>query len=270
MKTLLENITFVKGVEYLIVVAFCLGFIAFWILVHNREIEAKKIVSVAIPLSLIFSGAAVVLATNGSQEPVANTTVQESAIPEYYSNGSPATITAHSSAEWLNVSSPEYLAITYGPAVKFHQLMSDKVSCKTCHHNSGNEVRACKDCHSTPFNPQNSSMPGLKAAYHQRCMDCHKEVFNGPESCTHCHDGEATGSLAVSAPDRPHGLTWETCSRCHTNGIPGGGQEAKIVYHDNCLKCHTKGIAGAAAVPADHAGRASSTCQGCHKPTGGG
>ncbi len=270
MKTLLENITFVKGVEYLIVVAFCLGFIAFWILVHNREIEMKKIVSVAIPLSLVFSGAAVVLATTGSQEPAANTTVPDSAIPEYYGNGSPATIAAHGSSEWLNVSNQEYLAITSGPAVKFHQIMSDKVSCSTCHHNSGNEIRACKDCHSTPFNPRNSSMPGLKAAYHQKCMDCHKEVFNGPQSCTKCHNGETPGSLAVSAPDRPHGLTWENCSRCHTDGIPGGGQAAKIVYHDNCLQCHTKGIAGAAVVPADHAGRASSTCKGCHKPSGGG
>src|SRR5574337_962707 len=64
MKTLLEYITFIKGVEYLIVVAFGFGFIAFWLLVHNRQIEAKKIVSIVIPLSLIFSGAAVVLATN--------------------------------------------------------------------------------------------------------------------------------------------------------------------------------------------------------------
>ncbi|MCX9009918.1 MAG: cytochrome c3 family protein [Candidatus Methanoperedens sp.] len=269
MKTLLEYITFIKGVEYLIIVAFGFGFIAFWLLVHNRQIEAKKIVSIAIPMSLIFGGAAVVLATSGGSESAANTTSQEPAFPEYYSNGSPATITSHNPDKWLNVNNSEYLAITYGPAVEFHQVMSNKISCKTCHHNSGDEIHACKDCHSTPFNPDNSSKPGLKAAYHQRCMFCHKEIFGGPESCTKCHTGGVPISAAVSAPARPHELTWETCTRCHSEGIPGGGQQMKIVYHDNCLKCHTKGIGGAAKVPDDHAGRASNTCQGCHKPKGG-
>ena len=269
MKTLLENITFVKGVEYLIVVAFGFGFIAFWLLVHGREKELKKVVSAVIPLSLIFAGAAFVLATNGNPEPDAAPRALESAFPEYYSNGSPATITSHNLEKWLRVNDSEYRAITYGPAVKFHQVMSDKVSCQTCHHNSGDEIRACKDCHNIPFNPQNSSKPGLKAAYHQRCMSCHKEVFGGPESCTVCHTGGAPVSGAVSAPARPHQLTWETCIKCHKDGIPGGGQEMKIVYHDNCLKCHTTGIAGAAKVPADHAGRTGSTCQGCHKSSGG-
>src|SRR5574337_1483132 len=112
MKTLLEYITFIKGVEYLIVVAFGFGFIAFWLLVHNRQIEAKKIVSIVIPLSLIFSGAAVVLATNEGSEPTANATDQEPAFPEYYSNGSPAIITSHNPDKWLNVNNSEYLAIT--------------------------------------------------------------------------------------------------------------------------------------------------------------
>lgn len=33
----------------------------------------------------------------------------------------------------------------------------------------------------------------------------------------------------------------------------------------DCLICHQTGIAGAKAVPADHAGRANSTCTACHK-----
>lgn len=269
MKTLLEYITFTKGVEYLIVVAFGFGFIAFWLLVHNRHIEAKRIVSIVIPLSLVFSGAAVVLATNGGSGPTEITAVQETEYPEYYSNGTPATITPHNPDKWLNVNDSEYLAITYGPAVEFHQVMSNKVSCTTCHHNSNGEVRACKECHSAPFNPENSSKPGLKAAYHQRCMDCHREDFGGPQSCTSCHTGGKSASTAVVAPARPHELTWENCARCHGDGIPNGGQQMKVVYHDNCLKCHVKGTAGAAKIPADHAERAGSTCQGCHKPAGG-
>ncbi len=270
MRTLLENITFVKGVEYLIIVAFCFGFIALWLMVHTKEKEAmRRLVSLLIPASLIFGGAAIVIASYFNPDIAAVPAANESTLLESYSNSSPVSIAAHNPGKWLQVNNSEYLSISYGPATEFHQVMINKVSCKTCHHNSGDEIRACKDCHERPFNPENSSMPGLKAAYHQRCMSCHKEVFGGPESCTFCHTGGILASANITAPARPHQLTWKNCSKCHKDGIPGGGQQMIIVYHDSCLKCHTKGIAGAAKVPEDHAGRASNTCQGCHKPSGG-
>ncbi len=260
MKTLLENITFVKGIEYLIVVAFGFGFIALWLLVHTGEKDGmKRIVSLVIPLSLIFGGAAAVVSTHADPDTASN-------VPGMIENQS-AAIPAHIH-EWLSVNNSEYLSITYGQATKFHQVMSEKVSCSVCHHNSGDEIHACRDCHDAPFNPHNSSKPGLKAAYHQRCMSCHREKFAGPGSCTECHTGDTKVSAVVQAPQRPHSLTWETCGKCHKNGIPGG-QVSKIVYHDSCLKCHTEGVGGAAKVPADHAGRAGNTCQGCHKPAGG-
>lgn len=69
MNTLLEYMTFVKGVEYLIVIAFCFGFIALWMLVNTREKETmKKVVSAVIPLSLVFGGAAIVFATYGNSD----------------------------------------------------------------------------------------------------------------------------------------------------------------------------------------------------------
>jgi len=40
----------IKGVEYLIVIAFCLGFIALWILVSMDKMGISKIVSFVIPL----------------------------------------------------------------------------------------------------------------------------------------------------------------------------------------------------------------------------
>ncbi len=271
MKTLLEYITFVKGIEYLIVVAFCFAFIALWILVHSKEkIGMTGVVSVVVPLSLIFGCAAIVVASNGSAEGTVASTVPETVTPGDHINTSLPAVTATSQDKWLRVNESEYLSIKYGPATKFHQIMSNKVSCVTCHHNSGDEIHACKDCHDRPFNPHESNMPGLKAAYHQRCMECHKEDFaDGPKSCVKCHTGETANSTVVSAPDRPHGLTWETCSKCHKDGIPNGGGDSKIVYHDSCLKCHAKGIGGANIVPADHAGRGSNTCSGCHKPAGG-
>ncbi|VVB95750.1 Class III cytochrome C family protein [uncultured archaeon] len=260
MKTLLENITFVKGIEYLIVVAFCFGFIALWILVQSREKTIGKVVAAVIPLALLFGGAAIVVASNDTPEATAVPVTGEI---------SPENISVDPfGAGTFRVNDSEYLAIKYGPATEFHKVMSSKVACTKCHHNSGDEVHACRDCHNAPSDPHDSSKPGLKAAYHQLCISCHKEDFGGPESCTKCHTGETKDSI-IQAPARPHELTWETCNRCHKDGIPNGGKEAKIVYHDSCLKCHSNGVAGAAKVPADHAGRSATTCQGCHKAAGG-
>lgn len=266
MKTLLEYITFVKGIEYLIVVAFCFAFIALWMLVNTKEKEVLKMVSLFVPLSLIFGGAAVVVSSYDTTD-VTYANTSEAALTDIA--GNPAMIDLQDKDTWFRVNSSEYLSIKYEQATDFHKAMSGKVGCTTCHHNSGDEIHACKDCHGAPFNPHNASMPGLKAAYHQRCLSCHKEDFgSGPESCTKCHSGVIQTSSIISAPPRPHQLTWETCTRCHQNGIPGG-QVSRIVYHDSCLKCHAKGIGGAAIVPEDHAGRAGNTCQGCHKPIGG-
>ena len=268
MNTLLEFITFVKGVEYLIVIAFCFGFIALWILVNSRDkMGMSKIVSFVIPLSLVFGGGAIVLTSHDTSEVAASPNVSDVKVTIQPGNFEPVALSSNNA--WPTVNESEYLSIKYGPATSFHNVMSEKVSCKTCHHNSGDEIHACKDCHNSPANPHDSTKPGLKAAYHQLCISCHTEKFGGPESCTNCHTGEVKKSSVVSAPDRPHQLTWDTCSRCHKNGIPNGGVESKIVFHDSCLNCHSKGIAGAAIVPADHAGRAVNTCQGCHKPIGG-
>ena len=266
MNTLLEFMTFVKGVEYMIVIAFCFGFIALWILVNSRDkMGMSKIVSFVIPLSLVFGGGAIVLTSHDTSEVAPNVT---DAIVDIQPVNSQQVVLASNNG-WPTVNKSEYLTIKYGPATAFHDVMSEKVSCTTCHHNSGDEIHACKDCHDSPANPHDSTKPGLKAAYHQLCISCHKDEVSGPDSCIKCHTGEAKAATVVSAPARPHQLTWDTCNRCHKNGIPNGGVESKIVYHESCLKCHSTGIAGAAIVPADHAGRSGTTCQGCHKPIGG-
>jgi hypothetical protein len=264
MTTFLEYIKFIKGIEYLIVIAFCFGFIALWLLVQNKENVMKKAVSVVIPLSLIFGGMAVVVDTHADPD----TNATDVIVPLNHTDINSAAALPASQDKLFRVNNSEYLSITYGPATKFHQVMINKASCKTCHHNSGDEIHACKDCHDAPFNPHDPNKPGLKAAYHELCISCHKDAFNGPESCAKCHTSGSKVTTAVPAPARPHQLTWETCSRCHKSGIPGG-QVSKIVYHDSCLKCHTKGIGGAAIIPEDHAGRSGNTCQGCHKPAGG-
>ncbi len=271
MKTLLEYMTFVKGVEYLIVVAFCFAFIALWILVHSKEKAAmSRVVSIVLPLSLVFGGGAIVLSASEAPDNASVINISDAIVPAQTVNTE--NVIAASDNGWMKVNESEYLFIKYGQATQFHSIMSEKVSCTTCHHNSGDEIHACKDCHDSPTNPHDSTKPGLKAAYHQRCIECHKAEFSGPDSCTTCHTGEvkenAVVPAIVPAPNRLHQLTWDTCIRCHPKGIPNGKVETKIVYHDSCLKCHSKGIGGAALEPADHAGRAANTCQGCHKPAG--
>ncbi len=269
MNTLLEFMRFVKGVEYMIVIAFCFGFIALWILVNSRDkMGMSKIVSFVIPLSLVFGIGAVALTSSDTSDIAAAPNVSDVQVAIEQGNIEPVSLSSND--VWPTVNKSEYLSIQYGPATEFHNVMSEKVSCKTCHHNSGDEIHACKDCHDSPANPHDSTKPGLKAAYHERCKSCHPEDFSsGPDSCIKCHTGQVKASAVVSAPNRPHQLTWDTCNRCHLKGIPNGGVESKIVYHDTCLKCHSTGVAGAALVPADHAGRDGKTCQGCHKPAGG-
>ena len=247
MRTLLENITLVKGVEYFIVIAFCFGFIALWILVHAGREKQKKIVAFAIPLALIFAGGAIALNKYFSSDLVAEANTQD--------DGN----ISNAQSEQLSINS-EYFSISYGPATEFHKVMSDKIACTECHHN-GKEIKPCKDCHSTPFNLSNPNKPGLKAEYHERCISCHRAKFDGPDSCALCHTGK---TLQITVP-KLHSLTWENCNKCHSDN-----KESNIVYHNNCLTCHTKNdVTGAAKMPDNHAGRTLDTCQGCHKPKGG-
>jgi len=242
MRTLLENITMVKGVEYFIVIAFCFGFVALWILVHTDRGTKKKILMALIPLALIFAGGAIALNKYFSEDLTAEATAQNNIIEN----------------SQLNINE-DYFAINYGPATEFHKVMSDQITCTECHHNS-KEIQPCKNCHDKPFNLSNDDKPGLKAAYHQRCISCHENKFNGPDSCSHCHTGK---TLQITVPTL-HPLTWENCSKCHSDN-----KESKIVYHDNCLTCHTKSATGAVKMPTNHEGRTVDTCQGCHKPKGG-
>lgn len=270
METLVEYLTYIKGLGYLLVVAFLFAFITFWLMVHTKNKEIVKILQVMVVIWLAF-GIASALVTKirdktATADAVLEPAITEPVFPEYYGNGTPATITAHRVEKWLGVNRTEYLAISYGSAAHFHKVMSTKIGCTDCHHNSGDEIHTCKDCHDAPFNPENMSKPGLKAAIHNRCMYCHREIFVGPEGCKLCHTKDSPVSVAIQTPARPHQLTWEDCTRCHTR-IPGG-QEIKIVYHDFCIKCHTIGIAGATKLPSDHAGLTSDICKGCHKPIG--
>lgn len=223
MHTLLELIKLTKGIEYLIAIAFLIAFIAFWQWMNHT---GKGLATRVIPLLIVVVG------LGG----LATTCISSSAG------------TAPPSTAKLTVDTAHYLANIYGPA-KFaaHEMGPDVVSCQTCHHySSDGSPRPCSECHASPSASEKSSKPGLKAAYHQRCLGCHKESFSGPMTCTTCHTEkiEAAEFKKVTAPRVPHSL---------------------LDRYGNCLTCH--GPEGALPVPGNHSGHANVICLGCHKPS---
>lgn len=79
-------------------------------------------------------------------------------------------------------------------------------SCARCHKNSGPaDVVACRDCHSEKrFEAEylkkleenttlyHTQKPGLKGAYHLKCMGCH-EKMGAPNGCQDCHGRNDAG-----------------------------------------------------------------------------
>jgi len=114
MKTLIEYITFVKGVEYLIVIAFCFAFIALWILVHSKERAAmSRVVSIVLPLSLVFGGGAVVLSASDAPDNASVINMSDVIVP--VQTVSAENVTSASNG-WMKVNESEYLFIKYGQA----------------------------------------------------------------------------------------------------------------------------------------------------------
>lgn len=63
--------------------------------------------------------------------------------------------------------------------------------CQGCHHNAPASTQPikCGSCHINQTQDKESSMPGIKGAYHMQCMGCHKEMgIEKPASCTDCHN----------------------------------------------------------------------------------
>ncbi len=269
MNTILELITLTKGVEYLIAIAFLFGFIAYWQFVYHR---GKGLIVRIVPVIVLTLGFGALASTCVMRDVATATVPTTSVVPL--------------------LSSP-VLVDMYGPASFDHVLhQSITQDCTVCHHYSGGNIQPCKDCHATPFNPDNLNKPGIAHVFHLRCISCHMENQMGPTECTMCHNEAAVPPLPVTHP-----LTGvENCPSCHEDGVSGVPQlpadhtdatsgvcqlchkpvvkEAALatsrlphetIGRENCLLCHGEGIGGAAKVPIDHAGRTNETCLLCHK-----
>jgi hypothetical protein len=259
-------------VEYLIAIAFLLAFVLFWFVVHHRG--SGLLVRVGpLAVGVVAMGA------------LASTCVmQQAAIPA-----------AAVPAAEIPVLQAPVLGEMYGPATFDHKLHQAIVSdCTTCHHNSGNQIPPCSQCHTNSTDSAELGKPELAHVYHLRCISCHIEEQKGPSECSGCHQQAAVEPLSIShpltargdclachagrisgvpeVPQDHRGASNSVCQLCHTpspektsvNAVPHA-----VDGWQNCLLCHGEGIGGAIKVPGtDHAGRTNETCLACHVPTG--
>ena len=111
----------------------------------------------------------------------------------------------------------------YGP-VRFMHAKHAAVTgdCLTCHHRrpkdpAASETLRCSACHQEAFNAKLPGRPGLKAAYHQRCLGCHAERNRGPVGCIDCHAKKVPDHKnLVKLPENPPPTqVTRECLRCH-------------------------------------------------------
>jgi len=57
------------------------------------------------------------------------------------------------------------------------------IECGSCHHILEKKPKACKSCHTKPY----KNTPGLRGAYHRKCLACHSKMKKGPLKCIVCH-----------------------------------------------------------------------------------
>jgi len=172
--TLLGFMKFTKGVEYLIAIAFILGFIGFWQVLHRR---GRGLATRLIPVVVLV----------GSFGALAYSCISSQAI---------ATITSPPET----FSRSPVLTETYGPAAfphSLHQRILEGNNCLICHHHGVSKYSypSCRECH-TPsleleleLGKEALEKPDLTRAYHLRCIGCHRERGAGPVDCRGCHAG---------------------------------------------------------------------------------
>ena len=102
-----------------------------------------------------------------------------------------------------------------------------------------------------------------------------KHEIAGKEQCLACHGAKGVSPMPSNHEGRPQ----ESCLVCHKPGPtptpgaakPSSGTPPAIPHalegRDKCDMCHA-GAGSLKPVPADHAGRANTTCTACHKPVG--
>ncbi len=108
-------------------------------------------------------------------------------------------------------------------------------NCTSCHHRVpqfegdkiGEKIKfdhleekdpvSCRECHSQPLQADSILRPGIKGAFHQRCLDCHMEEQAGPTNCHSCHGRHVpdhTPHISNTQNPTPQEITTQ-CLECH-------------------------------------------------------
>ncbi len=186
-----------------------------------------------------------------------------------------ASVSPGASADMIRLGA---LSTVYEPLAFTHDKhMEIGSDCTVCHHHSGQETPRCGSCHGAG-GAGAKNIPGLKDAYHGRCVGCH-EKMGGPATCAGCHKkknvkldnltlssisnmfkpvqfshGSHIDSLGDCALCHHHaeGDRTAACKSCHEAAMVYvyQGSERKTglglkgAYHVLCVGCHKKNNSG--------------------------
>jgi hypothetical protein len=121
--------------------------------------------------------------------------------------------------------------------------------CDICHHYTPPDLPHpdCKGCHPTDVVHEDLAQPGLKGAYHRRCLSCHSE-WDHETACEVCHEkrkGGGLGGTATTVHDhssyRPMILEeLITFSTAFAPGdtVPFHHRNHSRRYERDCTECH--------------------------------
>lgn len=156
--------------------------------------------------------------------------------------------------------------------------------CGTCHHFTPPNAPhpACKSCHPAGETESDLAKPGLKGAYHRRCLGCHRE-WDRTTTCQICHEkrkGGPLGGTATKACDHTHFVPLELKDLIlfRTGFAPG---DTVPFHHRNhsqryerdctechrqegCERCHVEAGASPHPMSATEAASLHDTCFRCH------
>jgi hypothetical protein len=125
--------------------------------------------------------------------------------------------------------------------------MSD--GCSICHHYTPPSAPhpACKSCHPAGSARADLVKPGLKGAYHRRCLSCHRE-WDGEAACEACHEkrrGGRLGGTATTACDHAGSVPIEVkdlilfpTSFAPGDVVPFHHLSHSQAYERDCTECH--------------------------------
>lgn len=133
---------------------------------------------------------------------------------------------------------------------KKHAVMAGmSKGCGTCHHFTPPDAPhpACKSCHPVGEPKNDLTKPGLKGAYHRRCLGCHRE-WDRETTCEICHEkrkGGPLGGTATKACDHTHFAPIELkdlilfpTSFAVGDIVPFHHRNHSQRYERNCTECH--------------------------------